>query len=778
MKTRSSLVFLIYLAITIALTYPLITMLGRVLPHDSGDPALNTWILWWNAHAIPYTAKWWNAPAFYPAPGSLAFSENLLGLSLISSPVQWLGGGPQLAYNVVFLLTFPLCALGAYLLVRELTWRDDAAFIGGLLFGFAPYRMAQAPHIQCLAAFGMPFALLGLHRYLRDTRSRWLVLFGAGWFLQAICNGYYMLFFGVVVGLWIFWFATPIGRSRSIEPRATWRTFGAIVLAWMAASLPLVPLLRQYRNIHETFGFTRNFATIRDFGADIAALLDTSPLLSVWGWMHAYHRAEGELFPGLTIAVLIVAGMFVGDRSTNEKAPRVKDTVRLVRWGLMFVAVITAAIALSASEIGSWRFRVFGLQIFSVTNPIKPLTYSLVLAIGLAITAPRLRRSFSTRAAVGFYSLAAFLTWLFSLGPAPSLMGKPLMYRGPYSLLMLLPGFNALRVPARFWMMTTLCLAVVGGLLFHRLASRLRSGRTVAAAIVACCVLADGWVTSFPFAQMPPAWKVESCARVAGPQGPSLGRQEPLMELPLGYFLDDVAAMYRAMAHRHPLVNGYSGYFPPHYAALSFGLKSREPEMLTQLAAHGVRDVVVDEAADPDGSWRGYLASHPGVETVCSEERRTLYRLPDAPAWNTKVEGTPLHIGSIRANIFDGDAKYMVDGDPTTRWQSDPQTAGTQLDLDLGDTKSVTGIQLMLGPYVADFPRALSIEALDKSAVWQDIYRGGTATLAFVAAFEAPRDMPLTFRFAPVQTRYLRLRLEANDDIYCWSVAELKVFGS
>ena len=56
--------------------------------------------------------------------------------------------------------------------------------------------------------------------------------------------------------------------------------------------------------------------------------------------------------------------------------------------------------------------------------------------------------------------------WLLSLGPAPTLMGNPFMYRGPYALLMYLPGFNSLRVPARFWMTVTLCLAVIGAMVF------------------------------------------------------------------------------------------------------------------------------------------------------------------------------------------------------------------------------------------------------------------------------------------------------------------------
>ena len=90
---KGVLVFLLYCAITVALTYPLILQMGSVLPNDAGDPALNTWILWWNTQTMPFSTAWWNAPAFFPAPGVMSFSENLLGLSLISTPLHWLGVG-------------------------------------------------------------------------------------------------------------------------------------------------------------------------------------------------------------------------------------------------------------------------------------------------------------------------------------------------------------------------------------------------------------------------------------------------------------------------------------------------------------------------------------------------------------------------------------------------------------------------------------------------------------------------------------------------------------
>ena len=66
---------------------------------------------------------------FFPVADTFTYSENLLGLLPISGPVQWLSGNPILAYNVTFLLSFPLSGLSAYLLGRELTGRHDAAWV-------------------------------------------------------------------------------------------------------------------------------------------------------------------------------------------------------------------------------------------------------------------------------------------------------------------------------------------------------------------------------------------------------------------------------------------------------------------------------------------------------------------------------------------------------------------------------------------------------------------------------------------------------------------------
>ena len=725
------------------------------MPHDPGDPALNTWILWWNTQTTPLSAAWWNPPAFYPVPGVLSFSENLLGLSLIATPLHWLGAGPQLAYNLIFLLTFLLSAFGAYLLVYELTKRHDAAFIAGLLFGFAPYRIAHMPQIQVLSSFPMTFALLGLHRYLGDPRPKWLALFAGAWLLQALCNGYYLLFFSVFVGLWMLWFANPKSRPRQ---------FLAIGVACVIAAIPMVPILLRYRAIHASFGFTRDFNAIRQFGADVASVLHATSHLALWGWLEVFTRPEGELFPGLTVVLLIVAGV-VFVRNRND--PRVTGWSRS-RYVLLALTIATALVALSTIIVGPWRLAPFGVQLLSVSTPVKPLNISLILAIVLGLTSPTVRSAYRARSVIGFYSVAGFLMWVLSLGPAPTFMGYEVMYRGPYALLMYLPGFSSLRVPARFWMMVTLCLAVIGAMVFAKLTEKLGRARIAAAAVVAAGVLADTWMTAMPIAATPKPFDVMSCAPDA---------RGPLVEFPLGPIYHDVAAMYRQITHHRPLINGYSGYFPPPYTALQRGLSLRDPDILTQLAARGATTAIVDRNEDEGGKWDAYLRSNPAVTHVCSIGQQSLYRMTAPPVSEAPRAGTPLRPSLIRANVNADMAPLMVDGDVATRWESGPQDTGMRVDVDLGATQTVIGVDLTLGRFVEDFPREMAIEISDDGQRFREVWRGTSAGRAVIASFDVRGSVPMRYRFEPTPARVVRMRLTADDEIYFWSIAEMKIVG-
>ena len=194
------------------------------------------------AHGAADRAAWWNAPAFYPSAGVLAFSENLLSLAPITAPIVHATGSPILAYNVAFLLSYVLSGLGAYLLAFVLTRCHGASFVAGVAFAFAPYRLSHTQHLQLLSSYWMPVAIAALHLYIATIRSwRWAALFAVSLAAAGARSGYYLFFLTIFVAVWLAWF---------VPGRLPLRQTARLAAAWIAAGLVLLPLLLGYRSIH------------------------------------------------------------------------------------------------------------------------------------------------------------------------------------------------------------------------------------------------------------------------------------------------------------------------------------------------------------------------------------------------------------------------------------------------------------------------------------------------------------------------------------------------
>ena len=272
-----------YTALSVVLTWPLAANLTTHLPHDLGDPVLSSWLLWWHAHHLPFTAAWWDGAGFFPVHGTLALSDHRIGLSLIGSPLIWLGGSGVLAYNVALMFSFAASALAMHGLVLALTRRHDAATLAAVVFGFAPYRFDHVVHLEIVSAYWLPIALLGLHLWLRARETRWLALFSACWLLQALTCGYYFFYFAVLLGLWTVWFLRS--WRRDVLP---------VALAGLATLVPLLPVLLYYKGIHSALGLRRGIDEIELFSADISGLLSGAPWLAGWSISPSLLKAEGR----------------------------------------------------------------------------------------------------------------------------------------------------------------------------------------------------------------------------------------------------------------------------------------------------------------------------------------------------------------------------------------------------------------------------------------------------------------------------------------------------
>lgn len=741
----------LYAALTVVLTWPLILHPGSLVPNDLGDPLLNTWIMSWNARVMPLTSAWWNGAQFFPVAGATAFSEHLLGLSVISTPVILLTGNSLLAYNLAFFASFVLCALSAYFLTFSIGRRHDAALVAGLAFGFAPYRMSQLAHVQVLSAYWMPLALAGLHRYVEDRRNRWLVLFAGAWLMQALTCGYYLFYLSVLIGLWLLWFAA--GREH-------WTRLVRVTIAWGVAAVLMAPVLYGYWTFQHAYGMRRWPNEIVEFSADVASVLKASDNLRLWGWLNVVDHAESALFPGLTPLLLLVAGLVLGT-SAREHVGRLRTPRMLLMVSLFFLAV-----AASPLYFGAWKLEAWGRRLLSVATPHKPLSVALLLLVMAGILHPSVRSAWRRRSALTFYALAALVMWLFSLGPAPTLMNHPFLYKAPYAWLMTLPGVDGVRVPARFWMLAVLCLAVAAGLALTKLTERWPPLAKALPALACAGLLLDAWPVPIAM-ERPPAPRPTRTPAVAR------------LELPVGPPRDAVV-LYRAIEHRVPVVNGYSGYFAPHYWALRYLLDEENPGVLTRLSELGALEVVVDHDLDETGKWRRFVGGYPRAAVIYEDEAYTTYRIERGARMQPlpEIGGQVLPIRSISATVSPELVADMTDEDILTRWHAGrEQRPGDNLMVDLGGPREVHGVEMLIAGYVADFPRKLSIATSLDGGSWSEAWTGGTALMAFEAALEDPLNVTLPFAFAPRQARYLRLTQNGAERIYYWSVAELRIRG-
>lgn len=740
----------VYLLLALAYTWPLAVRLADGVAHDLGDPLLNTWILWWaGTQAIPLTAGWWNAPQFVPAPGVLAFSEHLLGLAPIATPLIAITREPLVGYNVALIATFVLSALGAHFLAYTLTHRHDAAFIAALAFAFAPYRLAQVPHIQVLASFWTPVCLAALHRYTASRQSKWAALAAFAWFMQALSCGYYLFFLSTLLALWLPWFA--VGRWA-------WRQLAVAGAGFGAAALLLVPVLTGYQSILlGTYGMKRAPGEIRFFSADVAGLLFATNELLAWGWVHVFERPESTLFPGITIVLLALFAL-VRARPFAMGQPD-GMAVRLLRLALAVAFVVLIAAAMVPIVHGPWRLTIGSVRVLSIARADKPFTLAIVAALALMFLLPRVRAALRSRSVLAFYLLGAFAMWICALGPDPTFMNQRVLYQPPYGWLMRLPGFDGLRVPARFWMMSLACLSIVAALAVDRLKGR---SRRLVIAVAAAGLLIDGWPRTFIVFPAPEP-------------RPSPAGVVARLELPLSDDTD-AQALYRQTRDRVALYNGFSGYFAPHYYALRTMIEDRDPRILRVLTAPGPIGVVIDHAGDPDGSLRKFVLAYPGASRERGEATWSSYRLPQSASAPTIADrsGTAIPIKSLSTFPSPPHAARALDGNLMTRWSGGVQHQSADATIELPEATHVGQVVIDLGGFITDFPKRLQIDVSVDGESWETAWVGDTALHAYYGALRHPIELPLVFALDRDNVRFIRLR-QTGFGTHDWTIAELYV---
>jgi len=608
---------LAYAALTIAFTWPLVRGLGRDLPGDFGDPLLNCWILAWDADHllralrgdVTALAGYWNANIYYPHPLALAYSDHLTAQALQILPVYAITRNPLVCYNLLFLSTFALSGLGMFLFARTLTGNRAAAFVAGLAYAFAPYRIGSLPHLQVLSSAWMPFALFGMRRFFETRRIRPLAGASVAWLAQNLSCGYYLIFFSPVLAMYIAW---------ELTTRRLWKDasmLGRLLAAGAAVVLATTPFVVPYVRLRRAGFSPRPVEEILHFSADVYAYLTADPNVRVWGGLlRAWPKAENALFPGATLVVLAIIAIAASWRQ-SRRASAVRGSLggggqldRLIAWALAIACAVLIAM------LFGWSVRLPLLRITSFDRLLALIT--VLLAAWLAAS-PRARGTVHewTSSSAGILALLALFAVAMSFGPQIYSRGKLIEATNVYAAFYrIVPGFDGLRVPARFGMIVALLLAALAA---HGAAvvDRLRHAPRLLA-LAGALIVVESIAVPLPLNGNATDYKQSGLARLpdfvaTGAAAPDVYRavaQLPasaaLVELPFGEVAFEVRYMFYSTLHWRPLANGYSGGAPDAYGLLAESLKDldRRPEAAWQaLSASGATYVIVHEDFYADG---------------------------------------------------------------------------------------------------------------------------------------------------------------------------------
>ncbi len=520
---RHVAILLLYTFLICLLLYPLpVNLSTGLLEAQSGDPLLQIWVVQWNIHKLTTPSTWlrtgslsqyFDANIFYPYSNTFAYHDHIFALGLIGLPIYVISQNPIITYNVLLLLSFILSAYGMYLLCREITRNEYAAFLAGLIFGLLPYRFAHLDHLNLLSIQWLPLCLLFLTRYLfskletTPIRTSWrnistITLFWGFFLLQVLTSFNYLFMLLFAVGIYI---VTLLGVQTLVCRKLKFallskQKFALLILGGCITGLILLPFIFPYLKANWEMGFQRTLAEAESLSARIQDYLVAPENNVLYGQFTRTFQSPNSRFPR---EQMLFNGIF----------PMV-----LAIWG-----------------------------IFGVRGKEKNLSSTKILRFSFIIL--------------------LIIAGILSLGPSITLFGKtlPLPYLWLYHYV---PGFKSMRVPARFGLLVSFSLAVLAAIglsqMYEYLRRFKRFSNNTLKYVVATGII--GGVIVLEYYSPPKHLSFYPGTKETIPVVYQWLAQQSddlrIIELPVRFAKDDFEYTYYSTFHWKRMVNGRSAFIP------------------------------------------------------------------------------------------------------------------------------------------------------------------------------------------------------------------------
>lgn len=409
---------------------------------EKNDGRLIAWLISWDIQMIfndPLGV--FDANIFYPNKNTLAYSEHFIGGSILATPVFLLSGGsPVASFNFLMITGFVLNAFSGFVLSRYLTKNYYASLIGGIIMGFASYRVISYAHLQNMLVFYIPFAILALIKFKETKQKRWLVLLGFCLFMQSFTSWYHMVFIFLAIGLFILYYYLYTKELVFKDFKYLLSTF-IIVIALL---LPFaVPYLKFSSESEASYSIADQKAYSADFGGYLLPPPNTiieDKITSEIG-IQKVRWAENINFLGYSAIFLAVIGIFSFDRRSKLK---IKINKKILIFGLVLLVfgILSFGPFLHLFD-KQYRIPLPYLLIYYIAPPLRFIRavsrYSTVVVVMLSVLSSfgyvKIINRLKTKSKVYVYVLTLLIGFiiLFEYYPATKLnpqvdVENPLVY--------------------------------------------------------------------------------------------------------------------------------------------------------------------------------------------------------------------------------------------------------------------------------------------------------------------------------------------------------------